>query len=99
MLKKIIVPALVLGFASASVFAADISQDARDIARDAADIAHDSADIHADRAALRADLAATSALRVDRRIAEEALAKAVQAGDIAAAQSDLAKVAALTRAC
>ncbi|NWK77661.1 hypothetical protein [Aquitalea sp. LB_tupeE] len=98
MLKQIIVPALVLGFASASAFAGDINQDARDIARDAADIAHDRSDIQADRAVLRADLSTASALRVDRRIAEEALAKAVQAGDIAAAQSDLAKVAALTSA-
>ncbi|WP_293813675.1 hypothetical protein [uncultured Aquitalea sp.] len=79
------------GLGSGAVLAGDITQVARDIARDATDIARDSTDIHADRAALQMDLAAASALRVDRRVAEQAL----QAGDLATAQTQLAKVEAL----
>ena len=96
MIKRLLVAVLVFGLGSAAALAGDIVQDARDIARDAADIARDTVSIQADRTQLQNDLAAVAALRVERSVAEQSLAQAVQAGDLVAAQALVAKVETLT---
>ncbi|PXX49131.1 hypothetical protein [Aquitalea magnusonii] len=80
----------------ATAMAGDINQDARDIAADAAQLSRETADIQSDRLALQKDLAGVAGLRVQRRAEEQALSQAVQAGDLTAAQSELARITALT---
>jgi len=80
----------------ATAMAGDINQDARDIAADAAQLSRDTAEIQSDRLALQKDLATVAGLRAQRRAEEQSLSQAVQAGDLAAAQAALAKIAALT---